>query len=358
MTGTQNNATGQLGHPQPCSSGNRSRIPGGSNPVCSDGIPTETKKTMTGKPNSEQTVRAQLNEIAEHWVTHEEYPEETSVTDVQQLSHTLHEELADRIETYVEETTFSRREAEIWALQRHVNEHHQFVTHEAAALLYSTPGTGFGELADAEKTHPERQIITTDDVEVRLKAAERKVEDAEQTLGAVTFPERNDVLRSPKPVWLDRETTQRLRQQHESGEHTLNDVATRLLDEVETRRSLEEIVHGYLNARGKENVAQVAIERQSLETGTLHITAHTGIEEKLPDIVTETDAITLRGRRYALHFVEDPYGPQDMGRITLYASDSITRMDAVTLEDGLATADEYMQALLNSDKPLPARTIE
>jgi hypothetical protein len=291
-------------------------------------------------------------------VAHEEYPGDISITDVQELSHTLHEELADRIETYVEETTFSRREAEIWALLRLVDEHHYQATQEAAALLYSTPGTGFGELADAEKKHPERQIITTDDVEVWLKAAERKVNDAKQTLGAVTFPNRDDVLRSPKLVWLGRETTHRLRQQQESGENTINDVAARLLDEAETRRSLEEVVRGYLNARGKENVAQVAIERQSLETGTLHITAHTGIQEELPDILTETDAITLRGRRYALHFVEDPYGPQDMGRITLYASDTINRMEAVTLEDGLATADEYMQALLNSDKPLPARTIE
>jgi len=313
---------------------------------------------MTGKPNSEQTVRAQLNEIADHWVTHEEYPEDISKTDVQELSHTVHEELADRIETYVDETTFRRREAEIWALQRHVDEHHQFVTHEAAALLYSTPGTGFGELADAEKKHPERQIITTEDVEVWLKAAKRKVDDAEQTLGAVTFPNREDALRNPKPVWFDRETTHRLRQQHESGENNLNDVVTRLLDETETRRSLEEFVRGYLDARGKENVAQVEIQRESLKRGLLQITAHTGIQEEPPDIVTETDAIMFHGHRYEPWFIEDPYGPEDLGRITLYASDGIIGMDEVPLEDGLTAADEYMQTLLDSEKTLAARTVE
>jgi hypothetical protein len=244
------------------------------------------------------------------------------------------------------------------ALLRFVDEHHYQVTQEAAALLYSTPGTGFGELAEVEKEHPERQIITTDDVEVWFKAAERKVNDAKQTLGAVTFPNRDDVLRSPKPVWLDRETTHRLRQQHESGENTLDDVATRLLDEAETRRSLEDLVRGYLNARGKENVAQIEIQRDTLERGLLPITAHTGIQEELPAIVAETDAITFHGHRYEPWFIEDPYGPQDFNRITLYASDGIIGMDEVPLEDGLAAADEYMRTLLDSEKPLAARTIE
>lgn len=313
---------------------------------------------MTGKPDSEQTVREQLNEIADYWVTHNEFPEDISETDVQDLSHTLHGELADRIETYVNETTFNRREAEIWALHRLIDEHHHFVTFEAAALLYSTPGTGFEELAAAEKKHPERQTTTREDVEQWFKAAERKVNDAEKTLGAVTFPNRDAVLRTPKPVWLDRETTHRLRQQHQSGQTTLDDVVTHLLDDAETRRSLEELVRGYLNARGKDNVAQIEIQRQSLEGGVLPITARTPIQEELPDVVTETDAITFHGHRYEPRFIEDPYGPVDHGRITLYASDSIVGMDEVPLEDGLAAADEYMQALLDSEKTLAAQTIE
>jgi hypothetical protein len=63
------------------------------------------------------------------------------------------------------------------------------------------------------------------------------------------------------------------------------------------------------------------------------------------------------GHRYELRFDEDPYGPQDMGRITLYASDTIHGMDGVPLKEGLAAADEHMQELLESDEPLPSRTI-
>lgn len=357
MTGTQNNTTGQLGHPQPCSSRNRSRTPGGSNPVCSDGIPTETKKTMTGKPNSEQTVRAQLNEIADHWVAHEEYPGDISITDVQELSHTLHEELKGRIETYVADTTFTRREAEVWALSKFADEDYHFVTYDAAALLLSTPDTGFGDTINADEDTAD-QVVTSDEVEQWYASAEKKVNDAKQTIGAVTFPDRDDVLESPALVWLNQQTVKRLRDQHQADENTLDDVARRALDESEIRRSLEAFVHEYIDARGIDNVAQVAIEKQSLETGVLRFAAHTGLQKDPPDVVTETNAITFHDHRYDFNFYETASGPQELGRITLYASDNIIGMDAVTLEQGLAAADEYMQDLVESDEPLTARTTE
>jgi hypothetical protein len=312
---------------------------------------------MTGKPNSEQTIRAQLNEIADHWATHDEYPEDISETDVQELSQILHDQLEDRIETYVDETIFSRREAEVWALRKHIDEHHHFVTQEAAALLLSTSSTGFGDTTGTDEETSTGQAITSEDVEQLFEAANKKIDNAERSVGAVTFPDRYDVLNSPELVWLDGHTVQRLRNQHRPGENTLNEVVARVLDETETWHSIEAFVHHYLNARGKDNVAQVAIERQSFKTGALQITAHTSVQGDLPDIVTETDAITHHGHRYDLHFHEDPAGPQDLGRITLYASDGIAGMDAVRLENGLAAADEHMQELLESNESLPSRTV-
>ena len=313
---------------------------------------------MTGKPTSEQTTREQLNEIADHWAADDEYPEDISETDVQELSQTLHDQLEDRIETYVTDTTLTRREAEVWALQKHIDEHHHFVTQETAALLLSTSSTGFGDTTSADEETSTGQAITSEDVEQLFEAAKKEVDNAEQTIGAVTFPDRYDVLNSPELVWLDGHTVQRLRNQHRPDENTLNEVVARVLDETETWHSLEAFVHHYLNARGKNNVAQVAIERQSFKTGALQITAHTSVQGDLPDIVTETDAITHHGHRYDLHFHEDPSGPQELGRITLYASDEIAGMDAVPLENGLAAADEHMQKLLESDELLPSRTVK
>lgn len=229
---------------------------------------------MTHDTDPEQTVRAQLNKIADHWATHEEYPKGISVTDVQDLGQTLHEQLADRIDTYVAETNFTRREAEVWALHRNVDEHHHFVTSEAAALLFCTPDTGFGCTTDVNKTYPKRQTLTSEDVDLRFKAAKRTIDDAKQTLGAVTFPDRDDILTSPELVWLDRQTVQRLRQQRQLSENTLDDVATRVLDETETRYSLEAFVRGYLNARGTDNVVQVAVARESFGRETIRIATH------------------------------------------------------------------------------------
>ncbi|UPV73928.1 hypothetical protein M0R89_15480 [Halorussus limi] len=313
---------------------------------------------MTHDTDSEQTVRAQLNEIADHCETHDEYPEDVSKTDVQELGQTLHDQLADRIETYVAETNFTRREAEVWALYKYVDEYNNFVTYDGATLLLSTPGTGFSETTEADEGAAVSQSVTSEDAEQLFRAAEEKVEDARQTVGAVTFPDRDEVLTSPNLVWLNHHTVQRLRSQQQSGETTLDDVATRILDETETQRSLEEFVHGYLGTRGEDNVTQLAVERESFKTGALQITSHTLTQEELPDIVTETDAIIHHGHRYDLHFHEDPFGPRDLNRLTLYAGNNIIGMDAVSLKEGLAAANEHMKDLLESDEPLASRTVE
>lgn len=305
----------------------------------------------------EQTERAKLNIIAEHWTEQGEYPDGISTSDVQNLGQALSNQLEDRLETLVANTTFTRREAEVWILTETVDEHDYFLTEDAAALILSTNSAGFNGGWKHDVDFIICDPVTSEEIQEHKAAAKQKIEEAEETLGAVTFPNREEALTSPKLVWLDAQTGHRLQRRCQSNENTLDDVTTRLLDETETRRSLEDFARGYLDARGQDNVAQLAIQRQSLETGTLHITAHTAAEEELPDIITETDAITHCGHRYDFHFDEDPYGPHEFHRITLYASDTITGMDGVPLKDGLSAANDHIRDVLEHEKPLPSRPI-
>lgn len=64
---------------------------------------------------------------------------------------------------------------------------------------------------------------------------------------------------------------------------------------------------GYLDARGKDNVAQVAVDRDGFEGALLIITCQAGSHDKLPDIVTGTDVIIHPNCQYDVYFVEDPW---------------------------------------------------
>ena len=126
----------------------------------------------------------------------------------------------------------------------------------------------------------------------------------------------------------------------------------------ESHPTLEELVRGYLDAQGKDKVVQVDVDPDGFEGGLLSITCHAGSHDELPDIVTETNVITYHDYQYDVHLVEDQWGPSDLGRITLYAADTITGMDAVSLDEGLAEADEYMQDLLDCEEFSRNQTLE
>lgn len=114
--------------------------------------------------------------------------------------------------------------------------------------------------------------------------------------------------------------------------------------------SLEALVRDYLDARGKDNVAQVAVGKNSFKQGLLVVTASAGIYDDLPAIVAETDIVTHQGYEYELVFEEHSFGPTTHGYITLYASDTIRGMDPVSLEDGLAAADVHMRDVIDSEE--------
>lgn len=309
--------------------------------------------TDTSREN--QSALQRLNRIVELRKDETTEQSDTSKADVAEVGQSLHEQLEDRIDTLVEETAFTQREAEVWALTRTYDEQDILLTHDAIALLLSTPDTGFG-VSEQEGTGAD--TVTNDDVAQLLDDAEEKYEQARRLIGAVTFPERDDVLTSPTVTWLDYSTSHEVKHRRQPDDETIDDIISRLLIETENRRSLEEFVERYLEARGKGNVSQFAIEEEEIKHGILAFKSHTGRVDTLPEFVRETDAVTVQGTRFDIRFAEVQTGPSDFRRLTLYASDSIIGMDGVELEDGLAAVNEHVRELIKNKEVRPRHAVE
>lgn len=295
---------------------------------------------MTRKDRTEdRSEREELNDIADKWSANGGLPDDISMDDLVDICETLYEQLEDLIDAHVTETPLTRCEAEVWLLTNLYDEDRVLLTEEAIALVQAVSDSPFGEAQDAPANDEVAASPTVPEVEQRYERAEQKYEQAKEFVGLTTFRDRDEYLNQPKITWLSRLTIARLRDRSQPEDNTLDDTISRILEDSETRLSLEEFTHGYVDARGMENVAQVALDPLSFETGTLHFTAHTGIDDELPDVVTETDAIEIGGERHDFYFDEDPYGPHDgLGRVTLYAADNILGMEEVHLADGIETA--------------------
>lgn len=150
---------------------------------------------------TDQTARAQLNNIADHWTAHNEYPGDVSRSDVEDLIRVLFDHLGEHLETLVTDTPFTRREAEVWVLLTTSDDQNHALTHDAAALILSTPGGGF----NGGWTPGERFKLccpaTSEDVQDHLAAANEKVERAKTTLDAVTLPDQDAVPTNATTDW-------------------------------------------------------------------------------------------------------------------------------------------------------------
>jgi hypothetical protein len=290
----------------------------------------------------EHSERIELNNIANHWTETGNLAEATSCSDVSDLGDTLYEQLAEWIEEFAE-SSLTRREAEVWVLSTFLGEDHEALTDGAIALLLATSGSPFGEETDSTSSEEIASEPTIAEVEKRYEQAENKYEQAEQLVGSVTHIEREEHLDSPRIAWLDHSTRTRLHDRRNPDER-IDDIVNRLLDETETHLSLEEFTRSYLEDVGRDNVAQLAVSNPIPEGRTICLTAHTRGSVDIPEVVSETDAVTIDGERYQFHFDEDPYGPKT-GRnyLSLYASDNIVGMDAVTVDEGIETARSWIQ---------------
>lgn len=313
---------------------------------------------MTRNTQSEdRSVRAELNSIAEPWSTDGTLPNGTTMEDVAESSSTVAEQIGDVIDTYVAETTLTRREAEVWNLRRFYGKNGARLTFEAIALVLAAPGSPFEGGHGTDSGRDEAKSPTAETVETCHERAAEKYAQAKEFVGLTTFRDRDEHLVSPQMVWLDAATITRIKDHTEPEDVTRDDILRRVLDEAETCRLLEELSREYLEARGKDNVSQLAVNgaKQTPRGGRIIFSAHTAIQEELPEVVKNTHAVMVDGQRFDFVFQEDPGGPyESKHRTTIYAADNIVGMDPVEVDDGVEAAREQLQdyeaAVLGGDQ--------
>ena len=290
--------------------------------------------------------RTKLNNIAEQWSTDGSLPEGTSMADVAVLCDALYDELEEIIVTHATETSLTRTEAEVWAFAHSNGPTSSVLTLDAIALAMSAPDSPFGNGSSVGSDADAGNPLTEAAVREHYDRAEEKYEQAKEFVGATTFWDREERLTAPSITWLGATTQQRIWDRAEPEEDTLDAVLNRLLNETANCCSLSEFLTKYLDARGRENVLQITLERITLQGQQLTIGSLTGVNDgssiqngighELPDVVRETEYIVVDGVRSRFKFSETPGGPHDIDeRITLFARDGHSDIDPVSVAEGV-----------------------
>lgn len=279
------------------------------------------------------TPRQKLNEQANQ-LTSLDNPQSAEEEEIQAICDDLSTTIEPSVEELYANSSFTKREATAWILRKTPGSNHARLTQEAVAIYMNL-------MLDTNSP------ITTDDVVAHLDEANQKYEQAEQTVGQLTFPQREEVLDNPKVGWLSADTVRDAKQFLSDEEITnLDEAVQHLLELSNEVRDVRDVVKGYLACRGASSVAQIAVQSDQIPLGTLRIVSHYGQpEEQLPDIVSETDAVTVGNEpnQYELEFYEDNTGPYPNRRLTLHANSSIHGMDSYALEQGLQDLEQAVQ---------------
>lgn len=267
---------------------------------------------MIESTHANDSVQAELNQIADEWIDNHELPEEVTNSEIVERSQELHDQYEPHIQTYTDETFLSQAEAEIRALRKFIGEDRARLSWEAITLLLSRDETPFKAAAESVDEY------TPTSVGEFHAQVESKVEQAKQLVIEESLPGAADRLSSPSVTVLNGETKRRLRSRANSSERTEAAVVNRLVDETATKRSLREFCKRYLDEHGPDNVTQLEVHEESLPRGLLLITAHGNQSESVPEVVAETDIITIAGREYDFEVVEDPWGPTTFNTFTIH----------------------------------------
>lgn len=284
-----------------------------------------------------------MNRIANEWSTDQVLPPETSCEDVAQTCEAISEQIAARIETYVTDTPLTELEAQVWVLRNTVDSQGVRLTYEAIALALTAPDSPFG--VDQEPGGETGFVASpTTDVKDCYARAEQRYEQARNLVGASTFYDRDEMLDSPAIVWLDHATIVRLNEQSRGyPDKTLDDTANRILSEMESWITLDELGRAYLRASGEENVAEIVLH-EGTSGSTLWFRAYGSMEDDLPEEIAESDAIEVEGERYDFHFDQDPHWPADRGgMVTLYSADWLDDVEPVALDRGIEAVRERVK---------------
>lgn len=293
-----------------------------------------------------RSAREHLNQIAAQRQGEAECSVNEWQADVRDYGQILHRRLEDQIRTYSENTPLTQLEAEVWVLYRSDNEETNFLTLAAISLLYSISGTGFEISGQADG---EASAVDSEDVERIYSDARKKYSEGNNFVEEVFSSKNDHVIDLPRKVWLGLFTLKRLEKRRQPGEQTVEEIVTRLLAESRTRRPFDEFIEEYIQARGRENVLEITIELHDFVFGEIWIKSCTSVDDELPDVVLDTDVVTIEGHPHWLQFEEEPSTDVDLSHRKLYVSDRILGRDSVELETGIAAMEDHVRTLMDEE---------
>jgi len=288
------------------------------------------------------TLRTQLNRIASYGASTTTLPNGTTLDEVTDYAHDLHDRLETQIQRYDTDSPLSRSEAELWALRHSTGQQNTQLTCGAIALVLTPDDTPFTALASAIVAN------TAEAVEQYLAHVDATVDRATDVATAVTAPPPEATPEHPTLAVLDSYTKHRLQNAAAPDEHSLDTVLSRLLDEQETCLPLEQVCEQYLHERGRDVVRRLEVQKFPLQLNRISLTAIGPDAEDIPAVVSETDAVTIAGRRFDLEFEEQTGAVLSLGRIPIYDT-NLDGETTVHLETGLTTLRDKIQTLTDSD---------
>jgi hypothetical protein len=166
-------------------------------------------------------------------------PENVTRDDIEEYCYTLEQLYGSYVETVVEETVLSRREAQTWVLRNLVHEGADRLTFDAVGLYV----WAIGRSADGDPLS--RTIVA----EYHDRARE-KLDAAEATVAYTQpppYPE--DLFDEPTMLWVEGQVAERLARRRE-GSESYSDTLERLLDETVTSIPLAALLERLRDDRG------------------------------------------------------------------------------------------------------------
>lgn len=271
--------------------------------------------------------RMALNLIAEAWPEGRLEPENIDLSLATKICLEIEADVGEYISTLESETALSHREAQVCGLTKLINEQDEPLSNKAIGLYLL--------LTDDANDYISQQAIQS-----YSERIDDKVSDAKQTLLWISHPNHEAIFDDPAHLWMDGSTIGRLLERARNRNVRPDRLVDNLLDDSERQLPLRELVEFY---RDEFSAAQVAVEKQSVETGHLAFIVHTGNPPgDIPDKVKNADVVGLDGEVFQFHVDHSAMGPQDAFRVTLFASDNIHGMDPVSVDEGINNLREAL----------------
>jgi hypothetical protein len=275
-----------------------------------------------------ESPRTALNIIAEAWPEGTLEPENIDLSLATKVCLEIESEVGELIESLEDETSLSHRESQVYVLCKMIGKDDEPLSTKSVGLYLV--------LTDDADDYISQQAIRSYSERIG-----EKVTDAKQTLLWLSHPNHEMIFDDPTTVWLESDTVNRLQSRARNHEVSVDTLIQEFLEETEEQLQLQDLIELY---RDEFAAAQVAVEEQSLETGTLIIIVHTPTpNETIPDKVQRADVIAVDDQTYSFAIDHTSMGPQDMGRVTLFAGDHIRGMDPVSVNEGINSLRTTLQ---------------